>query len=553
MIARWMRAHPWPAMAAIGTGVGLGLCLGLAIAGGLWGIVLMATLVTTILALLVRGVVAPRYRRAVGAAVAVAFALRAGTAAAIYFTSLYSGMDGFVTGDDRNYARIAWAVVEWARGTPRPPDVPPGWGGNDYLLGTFVYIQTGVYWLFGQQVLAAQVLNAGFGAGLLLFIFEICRRVLGYRPALLTMWVVALYPSLILWSALNLKDALALLIVGAIFWALLRFQERPGLVFFALVFLLIVPIESLRRYLYNGMALLAIIATAITPGLPALRRVGWTVTAIAAAALLVSVGTRAGPGVPTGGLAGLEQTRHSMAAGARTSFIDAKTVGAATGDTFLVVDPSRPTQSGAPTPTPRVIIAVPGTRLVLQSSIAPKVNEIVVQPGDIVIFGPPGTTAAPEVTHRELKLENIPAANVAVVESRSGALVLTRTLSYIPTGIANALFAPFPWSIRRTLDALAIPEMLFWYLLLALLPWSFWRLRRQWRTLMPLWLYVGGLLGIFVLAEGNYGTLFRHRAMVIPFVIALNSPLLVLLADRAVERLRSDRGRAGANGSRNVG
>jgi peptidoglycan/LPS O-acetylase OafA/YrhL len=63
--------------------------------------------------------------------------------------------------------------------------------------------------------------------------------------------------------------------------------------------------------------------------------------------------------------------------------------------------------------------------------------------------------------------------------------------------------------------------MLVWYGLMVAAAIALWRWRRRWRVLAPIVLFVAGTLVIFALAEGNVGTLYRHRAMIIPFVILI--------------------------------
>jgi hypothetical protein len=109
-------------------------------------------------------------------------------------------------------------------------------------------------------------------------------------------------------------------------------------------------------------------------------------------------------------------------------------------------------------------------------------------------------------------------------------------LSYLPTGLAYAIFAPFPLFARRIQEILAAPEMLVWYVLVAAGVASTWRERRRWPYLAPLTLTIGGLMLVLALAEGNVGTLFRHRAMVIPFAASLASPSLVALWARLLAR-----------------
>ena len=90
--------------------------------------------------------------------------------------------------------------------------------------------------------------------------------------------------------------------------------------------------------------------------------------------------------------------------------------------------------------------------------------------------------------------------------------------------VAYVLFAPFPWNARRALDVLPAPEMIVWYAAIAGALIEFARRVRSWRPLVPLYLFVGGTLLVLLLVEGNVGTLFRHRAMIIPFVLILAAP-----------------------------
>ena len=117
------------------------------------------------------------------------------------------------------------------------------------------------------------------------------------------------------------------------------------------------------------------------------------------------------------------------------------------------------------------------------------------------------------------------------MDASEDALAL-RTLEYVPFGLAFALFAPFPGSGTRAQDVLPIPEMLVWYGLLIAAGLSLWRWRRTWRVLAPIVLFICATVLIFALAEGNVGTLYRHRAMIIPFVIVLAAPALSRVIDR---------------------
>jgi hypothetical protein len=94
---------------------------------------------------------------------------------------------------------------------------------------------------------------------------------------------------------------------------------------------------------------------------------------------------------------------------------------------------------------------------------------------------------------------------------------LGRTLEYVPKGLLYMIAAPFPWDTAKPTQRVTIPDMLLWYAALLLAAVALVVYRRRWRLLV---LPVGYLVGIgllLALVEGNVGSLFRHRAMLIPF------------------------------------
>jgi hypothetical protein len=146
----------------------------------------------------------------------------------------------------------------------------------------------------------------------------------------------------------------------------------------------------------------------------------------------------------------------------------------------------------------------------------------------------PGVT--PSVAPQPLPLPiTADSGEVQLVDSEE-ALVL-RTLEYLPFGLAFALFAPFPGSGVRAQDLLPIPEMLVWYALLIAATVAVWRWRHRWRVLAPIVLFVAGTVLIFALAEGNVGTLYRHRAMIIPAVALIAAGAAVRSKD--AQRVRA--------------
>jgi len=93
---------------------------------------------------------------------------------------------------------------------------------------------------------------------------------------------------------------------------------------------------------------------------------------------------------------------------------------------------------------------------------------------------------------------------------------------FVPIALLVAWLAPFPWQIGSMSQITAIPEMLLYY---ALLPAMF----IGWKFIMRYKIKEGGIIVLYIFImmlvlafiEGNIGTLFRHRAIVLPFMFIL--------------------------------
>jgi hypothetical protein len=99
---------------------------------------------------------------------------------------------------------------------------------------------------------------------------------------------------------------------------------------------------------------------------------------------------------------------------------------------------------------------------------------------------------------------------------------LRNFIQWLPTGLAYAFAAPFPWASRRMVEQVTIPEMLLWYSALVCALVGLVAHRGRWRFFLPLVGYIVGLLLLLAATQGNLGTLVRHRSMVIPFMLVFS-------------------------------
>lgn len=112
-----------------------------------------------------------------------------------------------------------------------------------------------------------------------------------------------------------------------------------------------------------------------------------------------------------------------------------------------------------------------------------------------------------------------------------------QALSYLPVGLFNFTFGPFPWNIRSARQLPFVPDMLMWWALLPSL-WGGFRsaARRVGRKQLILVLPAGATTLLLSLALGNFGIVVRERLQVFIFLV----PLIALgLAERAARRKRA--------------
>ena len=560
-----MREWPWPLrVAALAAGVSGGIGLGFLIIRGDLVAAVVATIGAVGLGLILRRVPIED-RRLLAIIISLAYGARLLVLTVLHQTLVAQGHGGHLFGDDIEYEALSNGLAQYFHGAQGTVQ----WFGEAYLMGVYVYLGSFVYYVFGDQVTIMKVANALLGVAVCLIVYAICRPKLGGRSAVIAAALTAFFPSLLLWSVLNLKDALALFLLLLIVWAVLLVTGGRGSWRTLLIaFVAFALIESVRRYLFLMLGVLVPVALIATPDLRFGRRMRYAIGSLAVWAFLWVAATNGylgpiyftDPGVreafleagllpesarppqaPTT-LEAIERQRAYSAAGARTGFTDASLsekapLVATDGQRFVVTDASAPT----PSSPPRTIIVSPGTHLVLESSsnMSVPAGTVAVRAGDLVIF----STANPgdETPPKPLPMQQGPQNSVEVTNAADQAQnfrTAGRLLAYVPKGFAYAFAAPFPWMVASLFDRLAILEMLAWYLLVVLAAIQIWRLRRAWRTFLLLWACLAAIMSVLALTEGNVGTLFRHRAMVQPFVFILAAPMLLALGRTVRGRMR---------------
>ncbi len=441
--------------------------------------------------------------------------------------------------DEHIYIERAFAI--WQHWTmPALPfnDTDP------YNASWYIHGMAHLYTLLGRDdVVAVKAINTLLGVVSGLLCYRIMRN-LGMPGTRWALILVLAFPSIILWSALALKDSFVLFFLISSAWAASEFVRTRNYLWLPAAILVLVPIDTVRTYMLvtGAIALLAVPF--------AVRR--WRDRLLSGGATFVGVYLLFGFLQP---LADLGPNifyipiyvRGSAAEGARSAFVTPLPVlQGIPGERYQIAVPS-----GAPTPadaTPRVIVVQPGTQIQVVSTLpsgatpsgvpgAPPTPALV-RPGDIVMVASPApssgasvnptavpaTTSAPTIIEMNPETTNIVGlAGQQDPDQASASGSVSTNLRHLPVGVLYTLFAPFPWT-ARTLEQLAtIPEMLLWYVCLVLAVVGFGALlrRRDLRFAQGVAMIIGLVL-VLSLISANVGTLIRSRAMLIPYVLILS-------------------------------
>jgi hypothetical protein len=349
---------------------------------------------------------------------------------------------GFLFEDDRAFDVVSWALARLWSG-----DLVQTAKSQDYLINNYTMMMGWVYYLFGHDAVGPKLLNCLFGALTVVVTYALGKELGGTRAGGFAAVLALGFPSLLLWSILNLKDALVVLLIGLTMLGGLKFARRPTWHWAIVTILAFAALENLRLYVFFALGWLLWISFFVVNRSPWRRRLAIGVPFALALFSVVFI------------------TNQTQALGLR--YLSAKRLEA------------------------------------LASSREFGSNQA---DSGILDDGPPISRSADD-----------------------GYTIQLRTA---PKVLPYVLWGPFPWQARTRREAAVIPETLAWYGIQALIVTAMigWR-RERWREMFLPVAYCAGLTFVFSLIEGNVGTIYRHRAMLLVPAFAMAGLGFVWLLD----------------------
>lgn len=396
---------------------------------------------------------------------------------------------------------------------------------------TFSFPLSLVYELFGPARIAGQMLVALIGAGSAVLVWVIARKMLSPMQALIPAAVMALLPSLVIWSSLILKDAAvwtAVVATALAFTNTLRAKRRKEVALWMAVAL---ATTVALAYLRPHSLVISCIAMAFA-SLLSVTNFRWSKVAFFCLVLVVVPWVRGvGPAGWTviSSAESISEIQSANAVGANTAILDPTQVNPPSIETASLEDFS------------------PGVRPIVEDIRELKERKEKLQEEAAQLAAAEGAASESATEERarkrrKEKLERQIEKVEAKIESETVAVEALLSEEQDPTrpvgarhiirGLSVMLVEPYPWDNPTSPSfRMAQFETIIWYPILMLAMIGLWSARRHLIVMAYPLLYGGGALIVYALVEGNVGTAYRHRSEFV-WVIAL-------LAGLGVARLRS--------------
>lgn len=187
----------------------------------------------------------PEERKGLTRIYTTALFLRLAVAAIIYVYHL----EGFFGPDAQTYNEMG----EYISGALDSGLTIPDWVLARTAVGYEVFVGI-LYWIVGRQPFVAQVINCFLGSLVAVLVFKIAKGVFGRDVAVRAGWLVAVFPSCVIWTCQFLKDPAILFFICVGFFCILKLYDRWDGTYAAGFVLSLAALLTLRSYVAYIMA-----------------------------------------------------------------------------------------------------------------------------------------------------------------------------------------------------------------------------------------------------------------------------------------------------------
>lgn len=440
-------------------------------------------------------------RRIIIAICIIAIALRFTIGLSGYYFSWGAGIGADFIGDGRAYSTSGQYIAEVITSKPMPTidGNEPAWldylrstyKGNlplsDYRMDAFAKYIGLIYSTFGYAPITVKFINSFLSIFTAILLFILVRDMFSLKAANITLVLSLFWPSIFLWSATGVKELLTIFLITICIFTFLKLRRHIGIV----EFLLALAILIITDYKINVLFFICIFAVRIFKKFILKRQISVKILAPLALIFVMQIA-----------LYSLGMIRlHIQIPLLITFFLSISS--------YLYLTKKR---------LIFLLITIFCSTIFLVDYIVNK-NNI-----DISKHYSSFTQEAIDIQKSQLYGAN---TGYRIYPDRyyetssTGYPDITPPefiVSYLK-GLAYALASPFPWSNRFFVYFQIAYYILIPFILLGILV----VLRYRWRDMLPLIIFIFIVASMYAFYEGNIGTVFRHRDMLMIFFLVFGA------------------------------
>ncbi len=106
-------------------------------------------------------------------------------------------------------------------------------------------------------------------------------------------------------------------------------------------------------------------------------------------------------------------------------------------------------------------------------------------------------------------------------------------ITALPVGLSYLMLAPFPWQMANLRQAITLPEVLIWWMLIPLSLYGLWyTVKNKLRAAFPILIFTTTLTIAYSIFQGNVGTAYRQRTQIQVFLFMFIAVGWVLMKEK---------------------
>ena len=190
----------------------------------------------------------------------IAFIIRLVVMSVIFYFPNENKSGIFLKTDGEGYKNEGWSIAQ--RWHKAPEDRI-----KKRVLYSYSYFNAVIFYLFGYKPAIPRIINCFFGALTVIFIYLITKEIFNKKIAILSSLLCSFFPSMVFWSAQNLKEASYMFCIISVIWIVIKLQtedKKIKFVYFLLTIPLLFYLHFMKIYIFNFLAYAVILSFFIT-------------------------------------------------------------------------------------------------------------------------------------------------------------------------------------------------------------------------------------------------------------------------------------------------